>query len=94
MGAKKIGENQQQGAADLDGEVEEGVDEIVGEEVGLQAQVDQLGALGVVVVLLCLHARVGHVLHLPLTQTPFSIPPLSRLNPIFYLVPSWRASLS
>ena len=51
----------------LQGKVEEGVNEVVIEQVWLQAQVDQLGALGVVVVLLGLHARVGHALHLQRT---------------------------
>ncbi len=56
----------------LDGKIEEGVNEVVRQEVGLQSQVNQLCALGIVVVLLCLYSRVGHVCHLLHTGTGYS----------------------
>ena len=58
-----------EGGAHLNGKVEERVHEVVRQEVRLQAQVDQLGALGVVVVLFRLHAGVGHVGHLCRSNT-------------------------
>lgn len=52
------------GRARLQRKAEQRVDEVVGEQVRLQAQLHQARVLGVVVVLLRLHARVGHALHL------------------------------
>ena len=48
----------------LKGKVDEGVDDVVSQQVGLQAQLLQAGVLGIVVVLLSLHSGVGHRLHL------------------------------
>ena len=56
----------------LDGKAQKGVDEVVRQHVRLQAQIDQLGALGVVVVLLRLNPGVGHALHLRSVSVAFS----------------------
>lgn len=50
--------------AHLHDEGEQGVDDVVAEQVRLQPQLPQLGALGVVVVLLGLHPGVGDGLDL------------------------------
>jgi len=46
----------------FDGYVHERIEKRLGEEVGLETQVDELGVLGVVIVLLGFDARIGHVI--------------------------------
>ena len=56
----------------LDGKAQQRIDEVVRQHVRLQAQINQLGALGVVVVLLCLNPGIGHALHLHSVSVAFS----------------------
>lgn len=45
----------------LNSEVEQRLGDGVSQQVGLETKVPQLGAFGIVVVLLCLHAGVGDI---------------------------------
>ena len=63
------------------GDVDQRIEQRIGEEVRLQAQVDQLGMLGVVVMLFGFHARIGQMIDLDL-QAQFLCRPSAPSAPV------------
>lgn len=68
-----------------DGKVEEGIDDVVSQQVRLEAQGLQLGVLGIVVMLLLLNPGVGYALHLCTQQKTHQcteIEAIARVSPV------------